>query len=144
MNAPTKIDAPLLAIRKSYRASPQAVFDAFTKEEALSSWFNPHGGSCETEINLRVGGDYSIKMGLPDGEIALLEQWVRKGAADPRELNLTDNDALNWWSLKPLTAPASTMTIEMTDARMGRRTKRVAIIARRPPGEAAYLQYPRC
>ena len=70
MNAPAKVESPLLAIRRSYRASPQAVFDAFTQAEALSSWFNPSGGTCETEIDLRVGGQYSIKMGLPDGEVA--------------------------------------------------------------------------
>ena len=70
MNAPANVDATLLAIRKSYRARPKAVFDAFTQAEALSSWFNPAGGACETEIDLRVGGRYSIKMGLPDGEIA--------------------------------------------------------------------------
>ena len=70
MNAPAKVESPLLTIRRSYRASPQAVFDAFTQAEALSSWFNPSGGTCETEIDLRVGGQYSIKMGLPDGEVA--------------------------------------------------------------------------
>ena len=70
MNAPTNIDAPLLAIRKSYKANPQAVFDAFTVPQALSSWFNPSGGSCEAEIDLQIGGRYSIKMGLPEGEVA--------------------------------------------------------------------------
>ena len=43
---------------------------------------------------------------LPDGEIAILEAWVREGAIDPRVAEpataLTSGD---WWSLRPLIAP---------------------------------------
>ncbi|NNE93430.1 MAG: DUF1549 domain-containing protein [Verrucomicrobiales bacterium] len=42
---------------------------------------------------------------LPDTEIALLEEWVKRGAPDPRKLNVATNDPLDWWSLRPLKAP---------------------------------------
>ncbi len=70
MNAPTTKDAPLLAIRKKYKASPEMVFDAFTQPEALAQWFNPHGGTCDAEIDLKIGGTYAFMMGLPDGDTA--------------------------------------------------------------------------
>jgi len=41
---------------------------------------------------------------LPAGEIALLEEWVRRGAPDPRILDKNQPKATDWWSLKPLTS----------------------------------------
>jgi hypothetical protein len=43
---------------------------------------------------------------LPAAEIALLEEWVKRGAADPRVLVKTRPNATDWWSLKPLVKPA--------------------------------------
>jgi hypothetical protein len=40
---------------------------------------------------------------LPDAEIAVLEEWVKRGAPDPREKaspSIAKDD--NWWSLRPL------------------------------------------
>ncbi len=42
---------------------------------------------------------------LPDDEIATLLQWVKNGAFDDRKtfpIGVTDAQALDWWSLKPL------------------------------------------
>ena len=46
---------------------------------------------------------------LPDAEIALLEEWVKRGAPDPRETALAMAKSGDWWSLKPLppAAPVS-------------------------------------
>ena len=41
---------------------------------------------------------------LPAAEIALLEEWVKRGAPDPRVTEEQPSD-LDWWSLKPLVAP---------------------------------------
>ena len=41
---------------------------------------------------------------LPPGEIALLEEWVKRGAPDPRVTEERPSD-LDWWSLKPLVSP---------------------------------------
>ena len=43
---------------------------------------------------------------LPAEEIALLEEWVKRGAPDPRKLDGPMEDPLDWWSLKPLKKPA--------------------------------------
>ncbi|MGI9241152.1 MAG: DUF1549 domain-containing protein, partial [Verrucomicrobiales bacterium] len=42
---------------------------------------------------------------LPPEEIALLEEWVERGAPDPRELQTAGSDPLNWWSLKSIGTP---------------------------------------
>ncbi len=45
---------------------------------------------------------------LPDHEIATLTKWVETGAFDDRKLvptSVNDPQALDWWSLKPLTRP---------------------------------------
>lgn len=39
---------------------------------------------------------------LPAEEIALLVEWVTRGAPDPRKLAASESDPLDWWSLKPL------------------------------------------
>jgi len=42
---------------------------------------------------------------LPDSEIALLEEWVRRGAPDPRPAIVAKKIDTNWWSLNPLVRP---------------------------------------
>ncbi len=42
---------------------------------------------------------------LPAEEIALLEEWVKRGAPDPRQLDGPESDPLDWWSLRPLKKP---------------------------------------
>jgi hypothetical protein len=42
---------------------------------------------------------------LPPAEIALLEEWVRRGAPDPRMLMKKRPTETDWWSLKPLVLP---------------------------------------
>jgi|UniRef100_UPI0037834F3B mono/diheme cytochrome c family protein len=42
---------------------------------------------------------------LPSAEIALLEEWVKRGAPDPRVLLKKRPTELDWWSLKPLVMP---------------------------------------
>ena len=43
---------------------------------------------------------------LPAEEVALLEEWVRQGAIDPRgPTEAEETDPNDWWSLKPLSRP---------------------------------------
>jgi hypothetical protein len=42
---------------------------------------------------------------LADAELAILVEWVQRGAPDPRETKPADSLATDWWSLKTLTAP---------------------------------------
>jgi hypothetical protein len=43
---------------------------------------------------------------LPEGEIAVLERWVREGAVDPRVAEVAGGKDGGWWSLRPLVVPA--------------------------------------
>ena len=57
-----------LEVRRTIRASPQRVFEAWTRPEELKRWAAP--GPMETpfaEVDLRVGGRYRIHMREPDG-----------------------------------------------------------------------------
>lgn len=38
-------------------------------------------------------------------KIAQLEEWIRRGAPDPRKLEIAKKDPLDWWSLKTLVRP---------------------------------------
>jgi|UniRef100_UPI0037841EBB mono/diheme cytochrome c family protein len=42
---------------------------------------------------------------LPSAEIALLEEWVKRGAPDPRVMVKKRPTEADWWSLKPLVVP---------------------------------------
>ena len=42
---------------------------------------------------------------LPPAEIALLEEWVKRGAPDPRVMVKKRPTESDWWSLKPLVVP---------------------------------------
>jgi hypothetical protein len=42
---------------------------------------------------------------LPAAEIALLEEWVKRGAPDPRVTPTKRPSEADWWSLKPLVVP---------------------------------------
>jgi mono/diheme cytochrome c family protein len=42
---------------------------------------------------------------LPSAEIALLEEWVKRGAPDPRVMMKKRPTEADWWSLKPLAMP---------------------------------------
>lgn len=49
-------------------------------------------------------------------EVALLEEWVRRGAPDPREMKATASDPMDWWSLKPLRRPDVPSALHPIDA----------------------------
>jgi uncharacterized protein YndB with AHSA1/START domain len=52
-----------IELRRVFRASPDAVFRAWTQPEALKAWWCPSGWiAAEVEIDLRVDGAYRIGM----------------------------------------------------------------------------------
>ncbi len=61
-------------------------------------------------------GDHQMppKEKLPAAEIALLEEWVKQGAADPRVIVKTRPNATDWWSLKPLIKPVPPVLADAT------------------------------
>jgi uncharacterized protein YndB with AHSA1/START domain len=62
--------AKVVRIERSFNASAEDVFDAWTSEEVIRRWFRPASGWQEpsAEVELRVGGEIRVVMRDPDGE----------------------------------------------------------------------------
>ncbi len=59
-----------LLIRKKIKATPERLFEAWTRPEQLMKWWGPKGVVCsEAEVELRVGGRYRIANQMPDGSV---------------------------------------------------------------------------
>jgi uncharacterized protein YndB with AHSA1/START domain len=57
-----------LVARKTIRATPERLFDAWTQPPHLRLWWGPRGVKCTAaEVDLRVGGQYRIANRFPDG-----------------------------------------------------------------------------
>lgn len=59
-------------ISRTFNASREAVFDAFTRPEAINRWWGPKGFTVITSnMDLRPGGRYHYGMRAPNG----MEMW---------------------------------------------------------------------
>lgn len=60
----------VLEIRRHYPAAPENVWRAWTDPQALTRWFGPGEANSvfEAQLDVRVGGRYSIAFRTPDGE----------------------------------------------------------------------------
>lgn len=59
-----------LEVRRVVRASPERVFDAWTRPQELRSWWGPNGVVCtDAQVDLRVGGAYRLANQFPDGKV---------------------------------------------------------------------------
>jgi uncharacterized protein YndB with AHSA1/START domain len=77
----------VLRIERSFPASAEAVFDAWTSPEVMRRWFHvaPDWDTAEAEVDLRVGGRVRVVMRRPDGTNA--EVWGEYTVIDrPRRL----------------------------------------------------------
>ena len=62
-----------LITQRTVRATPEALFRAWTTPEILQTWWGPAGVECcGVEIDLRVGGAYRIGNRTPDGSVV----WI--------------------------------------------------------------------
>ena len=60
---------PSLTLKRRLKASPEAVYAAWTDPEKIVKWFGPDSGPVEhAEFDVRVGGKYSIGFRTEDGE----------------------------------------------------------------------------
>ncbi|MBO0682438.1 MAG: SRPBCC domain-containing protein [Candidatus Dormibacteraeota bacterium] len=59
----------VLRIERSFAASAEDVFDAWTSPEVMRRWFHcaPDWGTPDAEVDLRVGGKVRVVMRRPDG-----------------------------------------------------------------------------
>ena len=60
---------PSLTLKRRIKASPKAVYAAWTDPKKIVKWFGPDAGPVEhAELDLRVGGRYSIVFRTENGE----------------------------------------------------------------------------
>jgi uncharacterized protein YndB with AHSA1/START domain len=86
-----------LKLRRTFKASREKVFRAWTDPEELKKWWGPEGYvTLSAEVDPRVGGKYRLGMRkLPDGEIFYLSGIYRE-VRPPERLVYT------WrWEAKP-------------------------------------------
>jgi uncharacterized protein YndB with AHSA1/START domain len=59
----------VVRIERTFAASPEDVFDAWTSAEVMRRWFHPapDWDTPEAEVDLRVGGKVRVVMRRPDG-----------------------------------------------------------------------------
>lgn len=68
-----------LSLRRTFTATREQVFRAWTEPRAIEQWFKPQGRrSTVTALDLRVGGSYSIKLTDPDGGIMTISGTYRE------------------------------------------------------------------
>jgi uncharacterized protein YndB with AHSA1/START domain len=64
----------VLVTKRTIRASPKRLFEAWTRPEQLVAWWGPRPVTCAgAEVDLRVGGRYRIVNSLPDGKTLVIE-----------------------------------------------------------------------
>jgi uncharacterized protein YndB with AHSA1/START domain len=62
-----------LVVRRTIRATPERLFEAWTEPAHLLSWWGPRGVTCiGAEVDLRIGGRYRIENAFPDGRVVAL------------------------------------------------------------------------
>jgi uncharacterized protein YndB with AHSA1/START domain len=60
----------VLIVRKTIRATPERLFDAWTQPEQLKKWWGPQSVLCsDAAVDLRIGGGYRIANQFPDGRV---------------------------------------------------------------------------
>ena len=69
MDTATAVQSFSLTMNRNFKAPKQAVYDAWIKKEAITSWFAPTSEMTTEvhEMEVKVGGKYHISMIEPDG-----------------------------------------------------------------------------
>lgn len=98
-----------LRIERSYDATPEEVFDAWTNPEVLRRWWavHPDGTTPVAEVDLRPGGRYRLSMEGPDGARHTVQ-------GEYGEVDRPHRLVYSWrWELDAGgVGPASTVTVE--------------------------------
>ena len=116
----------VLIVRRSIRASPERLFDAWTQPQHLKQWWGPNSVECiDAEVDLRVGGRYRIANQFPDGKIL----WI----SGEFEVIERPHRLVYTWQVGPVEAAAERVTVTF-EAR-GEKTE-VIVAHERIPTEA--------
>jgi uncharacterized protein YndB with AHSA1/START domain len=103
-------DASLaLVIRRRIAATPERLFEAWTRAEQIREWWGPANVQCiAAEVDLRVGGAYRIANQFPDGTVL----WIAGeflAVERPHRLEYT-------WRAGPADAPSERVTVRFVPA----------------------------
>lgn len=83
-----------LVVRRTIRASPERIFEAWTRPEQLRAWWGPAGMTCDAaEVDLRIGGEYRLANKAADGSVVWIVGTFER-IERPTELAYT-------WRLEP-------------------------------------------
>lgn len=111
----TSPERPSLTIERTYGASPEEVWQAWTDPQALTRWFGPEETQEVTrvELDVRIGGRYRIGFVTSDGERHDVSGVYRE-VAYPRRLAFT-------WAWRSTPERESLVTILLEPAGAGTR-----------------------
>lgn len=107
-----------LTLSRMFNAPRERVFEAFTKQEAIETWFGPEGFTIPNcSVDLRPGGKYRIEMHGPDGDVHVVVGQYRE-VSPPERLSFTwawlRGDGVGPETLVTLTFAAKDGGTEMT------------------------------
>jgi uncharacterized protein YndB with AHSA1/START domain len=102
---------PALVLRRTYNASRERVFAAWTQPEIAARFMGP-GDVKATDIRMdvRAGGAYSITMLRPDGE-ALIARGTYREVLPPERLSMT----WTWQEDEPGQEHETLLTLEFNE-----------------------------
>jgi len=84
------MDNHKLVIRRTFNASPEQLFRAWTEPAAMRMWKAPEGlETPAVEVDLRVGGTYAVTMRQMDSGALHVARGVYKEIDPPRRLVFT-------------------------------------------------------
>lgn len=79
----------VLSLQQRFQAPRQRVFEAFTSRDGLQAWFGPASTTARVhELDVRVGGNYTIDIVNTDGEAFRVSGIYRK-IDPPKALEFT-------------------------------------------------------
>ena len=106
-----------LVLKRTFDATPEQVWKAWTTPDLLKQWFAPRPWSTpEATVDLRPGGVFRVTMRAPDG-VEFPNSGVFLEIVPNRKLVSTDAFAPGW---KPAGQPFMVTTIELTPTADGK------------------------
>ena len=106
--------AETLKLRRHLKATPERVFDAFTRPEELAAWFGPEAVTIHNlEADVRPGGAYRLEMHYDDSSFyALSGQYL--------EVDRPSRLVMTWvWGNGDYAGLETLVTIELSPAEDG-------------------------
>lgn len=101
----------VLRLQRTFSASRERVFDAWTNPEELKNWFAPSDTyrTPEAEVDLRVGGRYRIRMESADGK-------AHQVAGVYHEIQVPEKLVFTWgWEFGGMDQEETLVTVEFSE-----------------------------